>query len=149
MTLAHKHHRKRRSQGGDDSYGNLIELSPEVHELVHRNPVVAFDHGLLVHSYDDPAKIRPDVEGFLASLGVEGKSEPEKKPKKRLDGEARRKRKTISVKVPNDEENGGEIWDETIGRVKDRLVAMGLYESDAPIPNYEALIAALNDWLNS
>lgn len=64
----HRHHRKRRSQGGDDSPANLIELTPLQHEAVHRNPKLAYEHGLLVHSYDDPEDIEPDLQGFLAAL---------------------------------------------------------------------------------
>lgn len=68
MSLVHKHHRKRRSQGGDDSPENIIDLTPEIHELVHRNPALAYEHGLLVHSYNDPAEIVPDIGGFLRAL---------------------------------------------------------------------------------
>lgn len=148
MTATHKHHRKRRSQGGDDSYGNLIELDPLTHELVHKHPEKAYEYGLLVKSHDDPSGIRPDLSGFLDALGLQTVTE---KPtsRRRLAGEERRKRRTISVKVPNDEENGGEVWDDTLERVKERLVAAGLYSADDQIPIYEALIAALNDWLNS
>lgn len=94
----HRHHRKRRSQGGDDSYGNLIELPPEVHELVHREPEKAYEHGLLVHSYANPADIRPDVNSFLADLGVE--LQQEKPKRKRLTGDELEKRKTVSFKLP-------------------------------------------------
>lgn len=145
MIAAHKHHRKRRSQGGDDSYGNLIELDPLTHELVHKHPEKAYEHGLLVKSHDDPSGIRPDLAGFLDALGLQTVTE---KPRKRLDGEARRKRRTISVKVPNDTENGGELWDETVEQVKARLVEEGLYSGDDNIPVYEALMAALRDWLD-
>ena len=74
----------------------------------------------------------------------------EGKPKrKRLKGQARRQRKTISIKVPNDTEDGGAVWDELLDRVKERLIAAGLYDEADTIPVYEALVAALNDWLNS
>lgn len=147
MTAIHKHHRKRRSQGGDDSYGNLIELPLEIHEAVHREPEVAYEHGLLVRMGDNPADIRPDVAGFCSAVGIEL---TESKPRrKRLAGEERRKRRTISVKVPNDQENGGEVYDETLEEVKAKLVRLGLYEEDAQIPAYEATIAAWRDWLNS
>ena len=74
----------------------------------------------------------------------------EGKPKrKKHTGEARRKRRTISIKVPADTENGGEVWDETLDQVKAKLVTLGLYEEGADIPIYEALIAALRDWLDT
>lgn len=141
----HKHHRKRRSQGGDGFWGNMIELPAEVHQMVHENPEVAYQHGLLVKSHDDPNQIRPDVRGFLSSLGYEG--DIGAKPKrKRLAGNERRQRRTISIKVPNDRENGGEVWDEILALVKAKLVRLGLYSEDDAIPNYEALVAALYDW---
>lgn len=144
----HKHHRKLRSQGGDNSWGNLILVPPEIHELIHHHPEVAKEHGLLVHPNANPHEIKPDIPGFLQSLGVE--SEPEQKqPKKRLQGTERRKRATISVKVPKDTEDGAGIYDDTLERVKERLVAMGLYAEGDQIPTYEATIAAWTDWLNS
>lgn len=115
MTALHKHHRKRRSQGGDDSYGNLLELAPEVHELVHRNPEVAYKHGLLVHSYDDPAAIPPDLAGFLSDLGVEGDAgsvEPKPKKPRKLEGEAAAKRKKVSIHLPKGVE--GAYWDDLL-----------------------------------
>lgn len=72
-----------------------------------------------------------------------------KKKRKKFAGEARRKRRTISVRVPDDTENGGEIWDATLEDVKAKLVRMELYDHDDKIPVYEALIAALTDWLAS
>lgn len=79
-----------------------------------------------------------------------GGREKARKPKrKRYEGEERRQRRTISIKVPNDTEDGGAIWDETLEQVKERLILLGLYAEDAQIPAYEALIAALRDWLNS
>lgn len=73
----------------------------------------------------------------------------EGKPKRpRLKGEARRKRKTISIRVPDDSENGADLWDELVDDVKAKLVKEGLYEEGAAIPIYEALFAALTDWRN-
>lgn len=72
------------------------------------------------------------------------------KPKrKRFKGEQRRKRRTISIRVPDDTENGGEIWDETLDEVREALIEMELYDETDKIPAYEAIIAALRDWLNS
>lgn len=82
--------------------------------------------------------------GKCARCGVEIKSNPSRKRKQ---GEARRKRRTISIRVPDDFENGGEIWDEAVANVKDRLVEMGLYSEEDTPPVYECLIAAIHDWL--
>lgn len=141
MSAVHAHHRKLRSHGGDDSYGNLIDLPMELHGLVHANPELAYQHGLLVKSYDDPAAIKPDVSGFAASVGFELK-----KPKRKnfeQGSEERRKRKRISVAVPMDRENGGEVWDEILELTKQKHVRMGLYSEGDNIPAYEAIIAGL------
>lgn len=145
----HKHHRKRRSQGGDGFWGNMIELPSDVHALVHENPEVAYRHGLLVKSYDDPNQIRPDVRGFLAALGVEGEEKPRRK---NYEGEARRKRKRITVAVPADTEDGGAVWDDMLSLVKQKLWDAGLinpekYKHADKYPAYEALIACMYSWV--
>lgn len=143
----HAHHRKLRSQGGTGFWGNMIELPSDVHRMVHENPEVAYQHGLLVKSYDDPNQIRPDVRGFLASLGYEGNAgiKPKRKNFER-DSDERRRRRRISIAVPADRENGGEVWDEILALVKAKLVRLGLYSENDQIPNYEAITAALYDW---
>ena len=147
MTGYHKHHRKMRSQGGSGEWGNMIEIPVEVHELVHANPEVAYRNGLLVKSTDNPHMIRPNVSGFCADLGVEFTATAKPKKKNAEKGsQERRQRRTISIKVPADRENGGEVWDEILTLVKAKLVEMGLYSEDDKIPNYEALIAALYHW---
>jgi hypothetical protein len=124
----------------------MVELPLEVHEMVHANPEVAYEHGLLVKSHDDPNQIQPKVREFLAALGYEG--EIGVKPKRRkLDTQERRQRKRITVAVPNDTEDGGAVWDDMLALVKQKLVELGLYESDAKIPNYEALIACMYAWV--
>jgi hypothetical protein len=100
----------------------------------------------------DPTVTRyAGVEGYWESRGplnpqpgsVEGK------PKKKKSGEEKRKRKTISLRVPADSEDGAAVYDEYLGRVKERLVVEGLYVTVEKIPAYEATIAAWDDWLNS
>lgn len=56
MTL-HRHHRKRRSQGGQDTPENIIEVTPEQHEWIHRNVGLSYELGWLVHSWDDPSEV--------------------------------------------------------------------------------------------
>lgn len=77
-----------------------------------------------------------------------GGREKSRKRRRKLQGEERRKRRTISLRVPDDTEDGGAIWDETLEETKSKLVQLGLYSADDKIPNYEAVIAALRDWLN-
>lgn len=67
--MIHRHHRKRRAQGGDDSDANILELEDWVHEAVHRNVALASGYGLLVPSWQDPADVVVDVPGFLEALG--------------------------------------------------------------------------------
>lgn len=104
------HHRKLRSQGGDDSWGNQIRLPRTIHDLIHENPEVAYEHGMLVKSHDDPSEIEPDLAGFCASVGFELQEQKAKRP--RLQGQARAERKTISVRLPEGVD-GGE-WDNLI-----------------------------------
>lgn len=78
-----------------------------------------------------------------------GREKSRKAKRKRKQGDERRKRKTISLRVPDDTEDGGAIWDETLERVKAKLVVMGLYSEGDKIPNYEAGIAAWQDWLDA
>ena len=106
----HKHHRKRRAHGGGGEWGNMIELPSEIHELVHANPELAYQRGLLVKSHDDPNQIRPNVRDFCADLGVDW---PPTKPKRaRLKGDDVAKRKTVTIKLP--EGVNGQDWEELL-----------------------------------
>lgn len=67
MTAVHRHHRKLRRHK-DESPENILEVGVELHDAIHRNVALAYEHGLLVHSWDDPAEIEADVEGFTAAL---------------------------------------------------------------------------------
>jgi hypothetical protein len=51
------HHRKLRAQGGENSAVNLIFVHRDCHLRIHRNPSLAYEHGLMVHRGEDPAKI--------------------------------------------------------------------------------------------
>ena len=51
------HHRKLRSQGGEDSLENLVGLHHSCHQYVHANPAWSYDMGLMVHQWDDPAEV--------------------------------------------------------------------------------------------
>jgi len=67
VTATHRHHRKLRRHG-DETPANILEVGVELHDAIHRNPALAYEHGLLVHSWDDPAEIVADVDGFTAAL---------------------------------------------------------------------------------
>lgn len=53
----HTHHRKLRSQGGDDSAANTVRLCLLCHDWVHHNPAEAYEQGWLVKSWDDPETV--------------------------------------------------------------------------------------------
>jgi hypothetical protein len=52
-----RHHRKRRSQGGDDSPANIMEICRMCHNVIHADPAWAYDQGYLVKSWEDPASV--------------------------------------------------------------------------------------------
>jgi len=124
--LLHKHHRKMRSQGGGGHPANILKVSPELHSMIHAHPEVAYRHGLLVKSFDDPALIDVDVPAFLAELGQEHDHEGSctfcgeqlrVKPKRpRLKGEDVAKRKTVTIKLP--EGVDGQDWEELLAEAE-------------------------------
>lgn len=61
------HHRKLRSQGGQDSPENLILAHHQCHMDVHANPARSYEHGHLVRSFGDPAAIPVVVLPSLCS----------------------------------------------------------------------------------
>jgi len=48
------HHRKLRSQGGQDTPDNLLAVCRRSHDAIHRSPVTARAFGRLVASWQDP-----------------------------------------------------------------------------------------------
>ncbi len=171
---ADAHHCFPRSQIGNDSW--FVALQPREGETVYEGKFQPIPHvtGLCREHHDaveaHDAWIRLEEGAFVwydRQFSDEQEQEDEgewvkfgpldpqpcsgekrKKPAKRLKGEARRKRRTISIKVPNDTEDGGALWDEMLDNVKTRLVTEGLYDEGDHIPVYEALMAAANDWLS-
>lgn len=86
---------------------------------------------------------------WIGELNPQPGATKSKRKRKKLSTEERRKRVNVTVRVPADKEDGGAVWDETQERIKEKLVAMDLYSENDEIPNYEAWIAAANDWLNT
>lgn len=128
---------------------HAVGLCREHHDLVENHGAwIKLEDGKW-QWYDREAGVTEGEEWVLVGpLSPQPGSVEGRAKRKRFKGEQRRKRKVISVKVPDDTENGGEIWDETLDRVKLRLIDMDLYDDGDRIPVYEALIAALTDWLN-
>lgn len=70
------------------------------------------------------------------------KTEIRVKPRKKFQGEERRQRKTISIKVPKDaQEDGGEVWDNLIEQCQEKL--------GEEAPAYFVLTKVMYDWLTS
>lgn len=44
----HRHHRKMRSQGGDNQIDNLLLVCDRHHRYIHANPAESYDNGWLV-----------------------------------------------------------------------------------------------------
>lgn len=82
--------------------------------------------------------------GKCARCGVEIKT----KPRQRFKGEAKRQRKTISIRVPADEaENGAQIYDDLLEQAQEKLKEIqGLDYLPTP---YIVLIAALYELVTS
>lgn len=61
----HSHHRKMRSQGGDDDPENKMNVCSFCHLAIHASPAKAYAMGQLVKSYDDPAEVAVVTIGVL------------------------------------------------------------------------------------
>lgn len=51
------HHRKLRSQGGQNTMSNLVAVCGPCHSHAHLHRYLAFRFGWIVKSYDDPAQV--------------------------------------------------------------------------------------------
>ena len=56
----HVHHRRRRSQGGPDTFANLVTLCADCHSWVHGEPALARAEGWLCSKGTDPAQVPVD-----------------------------------------------------------------------------------------
>lgn len=135
--MIHRHHRKRRSQGGDDSPTNVIDIPDSLHTWVHENPEKAYELGLLVKSHDDPAEIVVTIPEELLKKPREKKERAPQPP---------RNRATIGIHVPKDErEDGAGILDDLLQQARQQLAPVMGWEDD--VPPYFVLVAVLHDWL--
>lgn len=124
---------------------HCVGLCREHHDIVElREAQIALADG--VYLWCDIADDNEAVE--VGELNPQPGATQAKPKRSRLKGAARRKRRTISIRVPDDTENGGEVWDDVIDRAKGRLIDEELYNEGDKIPTYEAVVAGLNDWLN-
>lgn len=85
----------------------------------------------------------PDEEWYKVGALKPQPAEPAKKTsRKRFTGEARKTRKTISVKVPNTaEENGAEVWDTLVESVREKYAPEMGWDDNVPV--YFVVTAAL------
>lgn len=51
------HHRKMRSQGGEDTIPNGLAVCHQCHLKIHRNPAASYEFGFLVKSFHEPENI--------------------------------------------------------------------------------------------
>jgi hypothetical protein len=116
VTELHKHHRKRRSQGGDDSPANILHVHPEVHEWIHRNPEQAFELGWLVHGYEEPSEVSVKIPERLIE-------EPQKLPKPTTKREG--PVKVASFKAPDDDPEAAQRLKDKSEQLRDKFNAHG------------------------
>lgn len=151
----HRHHRKRRSQGGGDDFVNVIDLCFVCHELVHAHVEQAYEHGLLVKSWQDPKDVAIVLPFRVIPVGNQdrevgtkpcpkcnGKGKVAEEPK--LEPAPPRNKVTWSVRVPKDErENGYELLEALMEACVGRMVKLELIRDNNKGANYYTLIAAL------
>lgn len=81
----------------------------------------------------------------LGPLNPQPGSRTGKPKRKKFKGEKRRKRTTISIKVPKDEqEDGAGVWDDRLEQARERMEADG--ELDPDRPPYYLITDILYDW---
>jgi hypothetical protein len=126
-----------------------MELCWKCHGEIHAEPAWAYEHGYLVHSYDDPASVPVDLKwpgerkfvqkehehrAACEVCGVEIKS----KPRQNFKGEEKRQRKTVSIRVPDDaQEDGAGLLDENIEILEQKI------SGETHRPKYFTLLDAL------
>ena len=158
------HHCFRRSAIGNDSWfveveeddGQITLPLPHVtglcrahHDLVTRNEawIKLEEKQFVWYEHCAPGEYGDEWRPVGELNPQPGSREPKPKRRKKQ-GDERRKRRTISIRVPDDAEDGAAIWDETQDDIKTRLIRDELYSERDKIPAYEAWIAAARDWLN-
>lgn len=144
---AHLHHRKLRRHH-DERPEALLWVCHHCHRAIHDRVGEAYAAGLLVHSYDDPAGTPVDVRGRQTVAAPEPGSVcpacDRRVPVPHEDKTLRPKR-TVSIAVPKDAEDGAEVLRTLISECRKRLAAQLAYDAD--VPPYFVLAAVLSDWL--
>jgi hypothetical protein len=130
---------------------HVVGLTREEHRQVEEHEAwIKLEDGIF-NWYDRVEGPDPDLEWDLRGpLNPQpGQQGTPKKKRRNFTGEARRNRATISVKVPkDDQEDGAAIWDEHVDLARERLILMGLTDSDT-YPVYNVIVSALDDWLTN
>lgn len=132
----HEHHRQKR-RSGDDRPVNVLYVSPQLHDWIEKHPEDAAKMGWTVSQNEKPE----DVSIVLPDV-VPGAEKPAKKARPRLDGEARKTRKTISLRVPDAaQENGAEVYDTLVAECAKKFAPELGWDED--VPAYFVITAAL------
>ena len=71
-SMEHWHHRQLRSQGGEHTVVNGLGCCSKCHNRIHADPSTSYEHGWLVHGWDDPAKIVVQRRGHWVQLHEDG-----------------------------------------------------------------------------
>jgi hypothetical protein len=147
----HTHHRKRRSQGGDDSPENTVRVCLACHQWIHDNPRDAAAAGWIVLSWQEPTEVEAqvlveEVHRVAHASVTPGETCPVCKrrvPKPKDEPEGPRQKATISMKVPQDQrENGAELWYEMIQIGRDMLCERMGWEPNVPMYNVAMVLVA-------
>ncbi len=173
----HKHHRKLRSQGGDDKPANIMHITPEFHTYIHENPGESYANGWLVKSWDEPNiqpcrgyRAYPDgwhkiesapVAGEPSETGAEGEADTAavlpacprckgtgKVPPAPSPALPKKHRVTLGIRLPKDaDENGIEVLEALLTAARDELKDEMNWKDS--VPAYYVLVAVLHDWITS
>lgn len=96
-------------------------------------------------TFEDERDGVPHSWELLGPLNPQPGSKTGKPKRKKFKGEARRRRTTISIKVPQDEqEDGAGIWDDRLEQVRERMAADGDLDPDRP--PYYLLTDVMYSW---
>jgi len=162
------HHIFPRSLIGNDSYFVLIEnedgsgtilphvvgLTREEHRRIEEHESwIKLEDGQFVW-YDRVAPTDPydeipaDWQEWVKIGPLNPQPGQQGTPKrKRLKGEERAQRKTISFRVPDDAERGSEVFDTLLAETKLKMVDLGLKDDPDAITTYIALTGVMASWL--
>jgi len=132
---------------------HVVGLSREQHERVERHEAwIRYEDGVWNWYEREPAPVNRESADedpywtLIGPLNPQPGSRESKPRRKRFKGEARRKRTTISIRVPkDDQEDGAGVWDELVEQASEKLKTE-LELTYEPTP-YKLLTAVLYNYI--